>query len=198
MKKILLILILFSLLAGGFVRAVAVKVRPSKIEAEIKAGVLSEREILVENPDNNVAFFEVYPDNFSDWIKAKPESFILEGGESQKVVLEIENKETGVFLTMISVVAKPLSERQFKTNSGIKIPLEIRVSEREGLYFLANISQFLKSPLGFKAIIYILSFFLILAGAWITKRIIGRRLNAIKLSAWHRIPEEGNDGSFKI
>lgn len=172
MKKILLILVLTSFFVTGVVQAIAVKVRPSEIKIEVDSGVLTKQKIVVENPDNNVAFFEVYPDNFSSWIKMKPESFILESGESQQVFLEIKNKETGVFLTMISVVAKPLSERRFKANSGVKIPLEIRIGEKERPDFLADIFQNLKASFGADAIIFVsgLVLILILFGIWIRKR----------------------------
>ena len=139
MKKISVILIIISFFIGGFAQAAAVKVKPSEVRAEVKSGVLARQEIIIENPDDNVAFYEVYLDNFSNWIKIKPESFILESGEFQQVVLEIENEETGVFSTVISVVAKPLSERKFKANSGVKIPLEIRIVKEEKSIFLASI-----------------------------------------------------------
>lgn len=197
MKKILLILIIFSFFVGGFVQAIAVKVKPSELKIEVRPGVLVKQEIIIENPDNNVAFYEVYLDNFSSWIKIKPESFILESGESQRVALEIKNKEMGVFSDMISVVAKPLSERKFKANSGVKISLEIRVSEKEKPYFLANISQIFKLPLGPEAIIYIfgLLLILILAGIWIRKRDISKRINAVKPNIWDGIPGKDKDDS---
>lgn len=122
--------------------AAALKVRPAELNIEIPYGNLAREELMIENPGNNVALFEVYPDNFSDWIKVKPESFTLEQGEKQKVILEVENKEAGVFSTMISVVAKPLSGRKFQANSGIKIPLQVRISEAKTNVFLASLYPF--------------------------------------------------------
>ncbi len=195
MKKILLILIIFSFFVGGFVQAIAVKVKPSEIKIEVKPGVLIEQEIVIENPDNNVAFYEVYLDNFSSWIKAKPESFILESGESQEVILEIKNKERGIFSTMISVVAKPLSERKFKANSGVKIPLEVRIGEKEKSYFLANISQIFKLLLKSEIIIYIpgLLLILILTGIWIRRRNISKKVDVAKSGVGHSILGKDND-----
>lgn len=141
MKRILLILIV-SLFAANFTWAAALKVQPAEIEIEVVRGVLAEEELMIENPGDNVALFEVYPDNFSDWIKVRPESFTLEQGEKQKVVLEIKNQEAGVFSTMISVVAKPLSGRKFQANSGIKIPLEVRISKAKTSMFLASLYPF--------------------------------------------------------
>jgi len=125
-KTIFLTLAVFSLIANP-VQAAAIKIQPSEIKIEAEAGVLVEKEIIVENPDNNIALYEVYVDNFSNWIKIKPESFTLESGGSQKVVLKIQNQETGIFSTMLSAVARPLSARQFKANSGVKVPLEIKI-----------------------------------------------------------------------
>lgn len=162
MRKILLILIIISFLAANFVQAVAVKVKPFEIKIEANAGVLTKQEIIVENPGENVALFEVYLDNFSNWIKVKPESFVLESGGLQKVTLEIKNEEIGAFSTMISVVAKSLSERKFKANSGVKIPLEIRVIQKEESNFLATISQNIKRFLDLKNLIFIFSIILVL------------------------------------
>lgn len=172
MRKILPILIIIFLLVANFVEAVAVKVSPSEIKIEANAGVLTEEEIIIENPGNNVALFEVYLDNFSDWIKTQPESFILESGKSQKVILEVKSEEIGVFLTMISVVAKPLSERKFKANSGVKIPLEIRVAQREKVNFLASVSQSFIDFFKSKNSIYFFSIVLILAlaGIWMKRK----------------------------
>lgn len=172
MRKILLILIIISFLAANSVQAIAVKVKPSEIKIEANVGVLIEQEIIIENPGENVALFEVYLDNFSNWIKAKPESFILESGGLQKVILEVKNEEIGAFSTMISVVAKSLSERKFKANSGVKIPLEIRVIQKEELNFLATISQNIKRFLDLKSLIFIFSIILvlILAGIWLKRR----------------------------
>lgn len=170
MKKILLILIIVSFLAANSVQAVAVKVNPSEIKIETSAN-LTEKEIIIENPGNNVALFEVYLDNFSDWVKVKPESFILESGKSQKVTLEIKNKETGVFFTTISVIAKPLAEREFKANAGVKIPLEVRVSEKKAELWLAsilgNFGRLLKNQ---RDLVYILSIIFILVGFLVIRK----------------------------
>lgn len=166
MKKNIIILIIIFFLAAGSAGAVSIKVNPSEIKIEAGVDNLTEKEIIIENPGKNVDLFEVYADDFSDWIKINPESFILEGGNSQKVILEIKNKETGVFSTTMSVVAKPLSEREFKANAGVKIPLEIRISENKSNIWLASVLE--KFMIIFKnqqnliyifSIVFILSFF---------------------------------------
>ncbi|MDP2741440.1 MAG: hypothetical protein Q8O66_01990 [bacterium] len=163
MKKIILILIIVCFLFANSVMAVSVKVNPSEVKIETSTDLI-EKEITIENPGNSVALFEVYLDNFSDWVKINPESFILEAGKLQKVILEIKNKEIGVFSTMISVVAKPISEREFKANAGVKIPLEIIVKEKKSEFWLAsileNFGDLFKNQ---KNIIYILSFIFILS-----------------------------------
>lgn len=138
MRKIILILIIISFFAASYVEAVSIKVSPSEIKIKT-AGNSVKKEITIENPGNNVALFEIYVDNFSDWIKISPESFVLNGNKSQKVVLEAKNEETGIFLTMVSVVAKPLSDKEFKAAAGVKIPLEITFSEKGEGVFVASI-----------------------------------------------------------
>jgi len=172
MKRFIVILIAFSFLTPCLSQAAAVKIKPSEIKIDINAGVLVEEEIIIENPGVDVSLFEVYLDNFSEWIKINPESFILESGESQKVILEIENHETGIFSAMISVVAKPLSERKFRANAGVKIPLEIRITQGERLNFSAAIFQSMREFLSFKNSIFILGIVLIsiLIGIFIERR----------------------------
>lgn len=164
MKKnlLILILIIISFLTANSVEAVSIKVSPSEIKIETSAN-LTKKEIIIENPGNSVALFEVYLDNFSDWIKIKPESFILEAKKSQKAILEIESKETGVFFTTISVVAKPLSEREFKANAGVKIPIEVRVSEKKSNFWMASVLENFKGLFkNQQSLIYIFGVILIL------------------------------------
>lgn len=173
--KYFLIIFLFiiSLWKANFAQAIAIKVSPPEIEIEISPKVVAQQEIIVENPSFQVALYEVYVDEFSDWIIIKPESFILESKDSQIVILEIKNKERGIFSTTISVVAKPLSERKFKANSGVKIPLEIRISEEKSEFWLASISRnferLSKNP---QNLIYIFSIILILVlfGVWVKRK----------------------------
>lgn len=154
---VIFILIAFFLFMASSAKAVALRVWPSEIEIKTEPGILVEKELNVENVGRNVALFEVYPDNFSDWIDIRPESFSLESGESRKVVLRLNNKEKGIFSTMISVVAKPLSQRQFKAGSGIKVPLEIRISGQEKEMFLAALSSVFSGEVLSKSLVYILA-----------------------------------------
>ncbi len=143
-KTLIIALAIACLFTWGFAKAVALKVSPAELKIQTNSGLASAKEIMVTNPDNNVAFLSVYPDEFSDLIKIKPESFILESEQSQKVVISAKSQQTGVFSTYISVVAKPLGEQKFKANSGIKIPIEIRVSNNtNGSVFLASLAGFL-------------------------------------------------------
>ncbi|MFH1894327.1 MAG: hypothetical protein ABH813_00255 [Patescibacteria group bacterium] len=177
MKKNFLIPIIFLFFTADFVQAAAIKVFPSEVKIKTESGVLAKGEITVENPTEDITLYEVYADDFSDWILPKPESFFLKAREKQRVVLEIKNKDKGVFLTYLSVVAKPLSERKFKIDSGVKIPLEIRISEGEEGFLLAKISQnfidFLKS----KNSIYIIILVLIAAAAGVWIKIVKKNKN---------------------
>ncbi len=136
----LIIILIFGVV--GLVNAIGVKVIPSEIKVEIKVGQIVEEGITIENPDQDVVLYEIYSDNFSDWLELKPSSFILEGGEIKDIKLQIKGQEVGIFLTTISVVAKPLASTGFKINSGIKIPLEIIVSQKDNQISMASISLF--------------------------------------------------------
>jgi len=154
--------ILVFLSVAGFVFAIGLKVKPNELNMQGTMGSVVRREIVVENPDNNVALFEVYPDNFSDWILVKPASFTLESGKSQKVILEVKAKETGVFFTDISVVAKPLADSRLAVNSGVKIPCHITISERAGAFtaFLAGFWNKKIAPIIILGLILLVVFFL--------------------------------------
>lgn len=136
-KSFICLVVLFWLLSVDFALAVALKAQPSEFILEAPLGESLIQELIVENPDENVALYEVFPDNFSDWIKAKPASFVLEAGQSKKVAVEIQTKEKGLFSTNLSVVAKPLSDNIIKANSGIKIPLSVKVAPVERSHFAA-------------------------------------------------------------
>lgn len=157
-KTIFLTLAVFFLIANS-AQATAIKIQPSEIKIEAEAGVLVEKKIIVENPDNNVALYEVYVDNFPNWIKIKPESFTLESGGSQKVVLKIQNQETGIFSTMLSAVARPLSERKFKAGSGVKVPLEIKIFKTNQEIFAAAIFRTIINKISTNFLIWILYIF---------------------------------------
>ncbi len=127
---------------AGLANAVGIKVTPSEIKVEAKLGQVIEKNITIENPGQDVVLYEIYADDFLEWLKFKPASFILESKEIKNVQLGIKGKEPGIFLTTISVVAKPLSESGFKMNSGIKIPLEIIISQEDSKISMASISLF--------------------------------------------------------
>ncbi|MFQ6084537.1 MAG: hypothetical protein ACE5WD_14445, partial [Candidatus Aminicenantia bacterium] len=73
--KYFLIIFLFiiSPWKANFAQAIAIKVSPPEIEIEISPKVVAQQEIIVENPSFQVALYEVYVDEFSDWIIIKPE-----------------------------------------------------------------------------------------------------------------------------
>lgn len=154
-----LIITIICFTAPVFVEAASIKVKPPEVKIETSSDFF-QKEIIIENPGSNVALFEAYLDNFYDFVKIKPESFILEGGKSEKVILEVRGKEAGVFSGMISVVAKPLSEREFKANAGVKIPLEIRILEKSSEVWLASVLNSIKNN---QWLIYILVIVVILS-----------------------------------
>ncbi|MDD4990125.1 MAG: hypothetical protein PHW31_02335 [Candidatus Pacebacteria bacterium] len=157
-KKILIIFLAIAcLFSWGFANAVALKVSPAELKIQTNAGQTASKEIMATNPDNNVALYSVYPDEFSDLIKIKPESFVLESKQSQIVVISAKSQQTGVFSTYISVVGKPLGEQKLKANSGVKIPIEIRVSNnKKNSVFLASLSSFLEKDIPIWILILIL------------------------------------------
>jgi len=161
----LILLLIFSLFPCSLVKAVGIQVFPPELKIEAKKRDPIEKDIIIKNPGNDVTLYEIYVDDFSDWIAPNVSSFILEGKESKKVTLVGKGKETGVFLTNVSIVAKPLLEGEFRVNAGVKIPLDIRIVEIEGRrkMFLAFVSDILNKEIKIKLSFFILSLIFVLS-----------------------------------
>lgn len=146
------------------VKAAAIKVTPPSFKIEVVFGNSIQKEFIVENPSQDTALYEVYPDDFVSWIRLSPASFILESKAKKSVLMEIEARELGIFSTNISFLAKPLAESRFKTNSGIKAPLEIRVKEeeRDALGLQAFIAGILNQQISVKALVVFSAVFVLL------------------------------------
>ncbi len=161
-KYISFLLIGLALMASGFVNAASLKVSPAEINIVMVVGETGQAQLTVENPANDVAIYEVYADDFSDWIIISPASFILESQAKKEVLVQFESDEQGVFSTDISVVAKPMTDSKITTNSGIKIPLQVNVSaDKTVRLFTARIPLL---PTGY-ILIFVFGLFLILAFA---------------------------------
>ncbi len=122
---LILILILFPVLS----QAAGIQVSPSRIDFVLETNKSMSKELIVANPTADVQIFEVYPDEFSEIIKANPASFTLEAGGRKIVTVTaypviIENTSQ-ILKTNLSVVGKPLIETRLQANTGVKIPLSI-------------------------------------------------------------------------
>lgn len=131
MLKKTAISILITLLVPIATFAVGVSVIPSKLLIQTQVNQITKQNLQIKNPSSVVSIYDLSPDDYSDWLKILPSSFTLEAGESRAVELQVKSPSIGSFATQISVVAKPLSPRAFQANSGVKIPLEIRVEKVE-------------------------------------------------------------------
>ncbi len=136
-----IILLFLGLFLAATVDASALKVTPSSLDFDFAIGKTEEKIVTVENPSSNVALFEAYPDDFLDEIKVDPASFTLNPGEKMVVSVLADFKEEGVYVTALSVVSKPLSQREFSANAGVKIPMEIKVAEKKSDFWLASLSE---------------------------------------------------------
>lgn len=148
MKIKIIILTLIELSFAVNVGAVSLKVAPSSIRVEAISGKTGQSSITIENPGSAVALFEVYTDDFSDWVVINPSSFTLNPGEKKEVSIYTASKEEGVYGTLLSVVSKPLSDREFKANAGVKVPIEIKVSRNKFGIWLASVSDNFKGLFG--------------------------------------------------
>lgn len=138
------------------IKAIGLKVFPAEIKLEVGLGEAVKQEINIENPAPEVALYEVYSDEFGDWLEIAPQSFVLEQGQSKKAIVKLIAREKGIFSTNISVVAKPLSQQRFLANSGIKISFELKVSEKKGMAFLAFLQGFLEKKIPLTYLFYLI------------------------------------------
>ena len=126
---LILILILFPVLS----QAAGIQVSPSKMNFTVEIGGSSVfKELVVVNPTADVQVFEVYPDEFSEIIKANPASFTLEAGARKIVIVKVDpaNIEgpSKILRTNFSVLGKPLIETRLQTNTGVKIPTSVTIN----------------------------------------------------------------------
>lgn len=143
--------------------AIGVGAKPSSLDLELKVGQSKETKILVYNISNEAGIFQIFPDELNDWIKIEPNNFRLEAGENKEVKINILAKEEGKKAINLSISAKPLDRQNFSVNPGLKIPLNLNVIGKYGL-FMASISEIFngknlpKLGIGILAIILIIFF----------------------------------------
>lgn len=121
-----------------FASAAGIQVSPGKLDFTIVTGKETSQTITVVNPTADVQVFEVYSDDFSDAIKALPESFTLESGAKRTVNVTVNAsalKSPGNqnLATNLSVVAKPLADNKFSVATGVKLPLAIKINQAASL-----------------------------------------------------------------
>ena len=142
--KFKIILIFAGIFLAANISASALKITPSSVHFDVFSGKTEQKAITIEHPGKDVALFEIYPDDFSDWISVNPSSFTLNPGEKKEVTVSINSGNEGVYATTLSIVSKPLSSRKLQASAGAKVPLEIRINASFESPFLANVNQGLK------------------------------------------------------
>lgn len=113
--------------------AVGLSVSPPELNASGTIFKAARTRFTVKNSSNEVALFEIYPDDFTDEIKLSPESFILNPGDNKEISAETNFKKSGKYRTDISVVAKPIAGSSFKAAGGLKIPFTADIGEERAL-----------------------------------------------------------------
>ena len=132
MKKILILILVF-VLFPVLSQAAGIQVSPSKMDFTVEmGGEVVIKKLVIVNPTADVQVFEVYPDEFSEIIKANPASFTLEAGARKIVIVKVDpaNIEgpSKILRTNFSVLGKPLIETRLQTNTGVKIPTSVTIN----------------------------------------------------------------------
>ena len=118
-----------------FAQAAGIQVSPARLDFIVPGNSQVSQNLTVVNPTADVQLFEVYPDDFTENVKAVPQSFTLEAGAKKTVAITV-NPQTGslqnqgqILSTNLSVVGKPLADNQkFSVGTGVKIPLNITLT----------------------------------------------------------------------
>ncbi len=143
MKKIIILTAASFLVILGFqtsrANAIGISVRPSELRIQAQTGETASARIKVKNPSEEVALFEVYPEEFENKISASPAKFTLESGEEKDVVIKFKPSEDGIFSTSLAVVARPL-DNPGGIGSGAKIAFQAENKPRSiGLALISDI-----------------------------------------------------------
>ena len=119
--------------------AIGISVKPSELKIQAQIGMQSSVRIKVKNPSQEVALFEVYPEEFENQISASPAKFTLESGEEKDALIKFKSGEEGVFRTYLAVVSRPLDDPE-GIGSGAKVALQIENKPRAlGLALISDI-----------------------------------------------------------
>jgi P pilus assembly chaperone PapD len=113
-------------------QAAGIQVAPARLDFQIKSEKAAALNLTIVNPTADVQLFEVYTDDFPELIKANPASFTLEAGAKKIVSISIDagkQKANQSLSTTLSVVGKPLADKQLSVSTGVKIPLTITFSQ---------------------------------------------------------------------
>ncbi len=134
--KILTTLILIGLITVPVLTLGAgIQVSPSRLEILIRSKEIVTQTITVVNPTADVQIFEVYADDYENFIESNPKSFTLESGTKKNIIIsfnpDISKQSSEQITTTLSVTGKPLSESKFSVGTGVKIPINITVDNSQ-------------------------------------------------------------------
>ncbi|MBI3273885.1 MAG: hypothetical protein HYZ69_01960 [Candidatus Colwellbacteria bacterium] len=135
-----LIFALLLVLLIGRVKAVGLSVTPPELKVTQTVSKIASAKLTIKNFSDEVAIFEVYPDDFESLVKISPSSFILESGEKREVGVQSSFRQIGQYGTVISVISRPVSISSFNAAGGLKIPITVVVNGNKPWY-LALVSS---------------------------------------------------------
>jgi len=131
MKTILSTTLIFGIcLPLAMAQAAGIQVAPARLDFQTSPEKAASQNLTIINPTADVQLFEVYTDDFTELIKAVPTSFTLEAGAKKIVSITVDaagqkQKANESLSTNLSVVGKPLADKQLSVGTGVKIPLTI-------------------------------------------------------------------------
>src|SRR3989344_5673384 len=119
--------------------AIGISIKPAEIKIKTILSKPTFGRIIVKNPSPAALLFDIYPDEYEKNIKAMPSSFVLEGGNEREAVIRADMDGAGLFTTMLSVTAQPLSSREIEAAAGVKVPIHIEVEKEKNFAALLEV-----------------------------------------------------------
>ena|SRR3989338_1305125 len=116
------------------VSAIGISATPATLAIKTTVNREGMARFIVSNPSIEVGLFEVYPEEFEEFITVIPSRFVLEAGERREVLARVKRREVGTLRTTIAVEAQPLGVPSLGVGGGVRLPLSLEVSGESRLF----------------------------------------------------------------
>ncbi|SFM26892.1 hypothetical protein SAMN04488696_0642 [Methanolobus profundi] len=138
-SSILILYVILCFYSIAYASAVGVGVSPANMTFDAHVGITNEQSLFVINDGSGISDYRVYVDDqFVEWFTISPNNFTLDPGEHKEVIIGLKapiSANGNYDLKAYVIASAPSSD--FEVGSGIKIPVDIKLSN-DGLFFASG------------------------------------------------------------